>query len=153
MKIDMSMRTMVLWGAAALGMASVLLGCEAETACTAPKLAPNQPNGSSPLASAMVAMDAQLQATIESVMADPEHRWDGRSLATHDLLGLEPTDTTMINAHFEAYAPLYALAIEQFNASPSAIHYNAVVQACTDCHLGTCPGPLERIAKRRSDAP
>lgn len=98
----------------------------------------------------MVAMDAQLQATLEAVMADPQHRWEGRSLVAHDLLGLEPTDGTMINAHFEENAPLYTLAIEQFNASPSAVHYNAVVQACTDCHLGTCPGPLERIAKRRT---
>lgn len=100
----------------------------------------------------MVAMDGQLQATLEAVMADPEHRWEGRSLMSRELLGLEPTDGSMINAHFEEHAPLYSLAIEQFNASPSAQTYNAVVQACTDCHLGTCPGPLERIAKRRSDA-
>lgn len=127
--------------------------CASEPApCSAPTLAPNQPNGSSALASTMVAMDAQLQATLEAVMADPEHRWEGRTLRDHDVLDLEPTDASMINAHFEAHAPLYRLAIEQFNKTPSASTFNAVVQACTDCHLGTCPGPLERIAKRRSEA-
>lgn len=134
-------------------MAGALIRCQPQTeSCSTPTLAPNQPNGSSPLASNMVAMDGQLQATLEAVMADPEHRWDGRSMISHNLLGVEPTDETMINAHFDNHAPLYALAIAQFNASPSASTYNAVVQACTDCHLGTCPGPLERIAKRRSDA-
>ncbi|MDA0939396.1 MAG: hypothetical protein O2990_00185 [Bacteroidetes bacterium] len=143
----------------AFGMAAIVMLACAWARCSpqaesgsAPKLAPNQPNGSSPLASNMVAMDGQLQATLEAVMADPEHSWEGRSLMSHELLGLEPTDASMVNAHFEEHAPLYSLAIKQFNSSPSAQTYNAVVQACTDCHLGTCPGPLERIAKRRSDA-
>ena len=118
----------------------------------APRLAPNQPNGSSPLASAMVAMDAQLQHTLEAVLTDPSHTWEGRSLAAHALTGLEPTDDSMLNSHFEAHAPLYLLAIDQFNDAPSAATFNAVVQACTDCHLGTCPGPLDRIAKRRAQS-
>ncbi len=96
----------------------------------------------------MVAMDNQMQATLESVMADPDHTWDGRTLRNHDLLALEPTGLNMVNGHFLAQAPLYALAIDQFNDSPSADHFNAVVDACTKCHLGTCPGPIERIEKR-----
>ena len=128
-----------------------LMACQEDSpASEAPRLAPNQPNGSSVLAATMVAMDAQLQVTLESVMADPAHSWQGRTLKTHDLLDSEPTDDSMINAHFEEHAPLYNLAISQFNERPSASTFNAVVQSCTDCHLGTCPGPLERIAKRRS---
>jgi hypothetical protein len=125
-------------------------GCADESSsCTAPRLAPNQPNGSSPLAAAMVAMDGQLQQTMQAVMSDPSHSWKGQTLISHALLGLEPTDESMVNDHFESHAPLYQLAIEQFNAQPSASHFNAVVTACENCHLGTCPGPLERIAKRR----
>ena len=125
-----------------------MASCASESAPRAPRLAPNQPNGNSALASAMVAMDSQLQATLTSVMADPDHSWEGRRLVEHDLLGLDPTDDSMINGHYLEQAPLYALAVAQFNAHPSADHFNAIVERCTSCHLGTCPGPLDRIAKR-----
>jgi len=97
----------------------------------------------------MVAMDSQLQVVLETVMADPNHAWEGYTLASHDLLALEPTDNSMVNAHFTTHAPLYLQAIAQFNEAPSADHFNAVVSACADCHHGTCPGPLNRIEKRR----
>lgn len=132
-----------------IGMASLFSCSDANDSCSAPKLAPVQPNGSSPLASAMVVMDNQLQSTLESVLSDSSKSWSGLTLVNHDLQGLTPTDASMINEHFEAHAPLYALAIEQFNNAPSAEHFNAVVDACANCHHGTCPGPLERIAKRR----
>lgn len=138
------MRTVVHWMVAGCLVAS----CGTSEPSNSPVLAPAQPNGSSALASAMVAMDDQLQATLESVMADPNHAWEGRTLRNHELLALEPTAPNMVNAHFRAQAPLYALAIEQFNESPSADRFNAVVDACTNCHLGTCPGPIERIEKR-----
>ena len=73
---------------------------QSQSSCAAPKLAPNQPNGSSALASAMVAMDSQLQVVLEAVMADPNQAWEGYTLASHDLLALEPTDASMINGHF-----------------------------------------------------
>jgi hypothetical protein len=83
-------------------------------------------------------------------MADPNHAWEGYTLASHDLLALEPTDVSMINGHFTTHAPLYLQTIAQFNKAPSAEHFNAVVSACADCHNGTCPGPLTRIEKRRA---
>lgn len=132
---------------AILPILAILAGC-GNAWSPSPTLAPNQPNGSSPLASAMVAMDAQLLQTLDAVMADSSHSWEGRRLMSHDFLALAPTDASMLNGHFEAQAPIYHLAIEQFNASPSAKHYNEVVASCTQCHLGTCPGPLDRIAKR-----
>ena len=136
-------------GSLVLGL-TLLSACDqTASTCAAPKLAPNQPNGSSALASAMVAMDSQLQVVLEAVMADPNHAWEGHTLASHDLLALEPTDASMINGHFTTHAPLYLQAIDQFNESPSADHFNAVVTACADCHHGTCPGPLGRIEKRR----
>ncbi|MAI32726.1 MAG: hypothetical protein CMM07_13765 [Rhodopirellula sp.] len=136
-------------GGLVLGL-SLFSACDqSQSSCAAPKLAPNQPNGSSALASAMVAMDSQLQVVLEAVMADPNHAWEGYTLASHDLLALEPTDASMINGHFTTHAPLYLQAITQFNEAPSADHFNAVVSACADCHHGTCPGPLTRIEKRR----
>ena len=137
-------------GGLALGL-SLFSACgQTESSCTAPKLAPNQPNGSSALASAMVAMDSQLQIVLEAVMADPNHAWEGFTLESHDLLALDPTDASMVNGHFTTHAPLYLQAIAQFNEAPSADHFNAVVSACADCHHGTCPGPLTRIEKRRA---
>ena len=136
-------------GGLVLGL-SLFSACgQTESSCTAPKLAPNQPNGSSALASAMVAMDSQLQIVLEAVMADPNHAWAGFTLESHDLLALEPTDASMVNGHFTTHAPLYLQAIAQFNKAPSAGHFNAVVSAGADCHHGTCPGPLTRIEKRR----
>ena len=136
-------------GGLVLGL-SLFSACgQTESSCTAPKLAPNQPNGSSAMASAMVAMDSQLQIVLEAVMADPNHAWAGFTLESHDLLALEPTDASMVNGHFTTHAPLYLQAIAQFNKAPSAGHFNAVVSACADCHHGTCPGPLTRIEKRR----
>ena len=137
-------------GGLALGL-SLFSACgQTESSCTAPKLAPNQPNGSSALASAMVAMDSQLQIVLEAVMADPNHVWEGFTLESHDLLALEPTDASMVNGHFTTHAPLYLQAIAQFNEAPSADHFNGVVSVCADCHHGTCPGPLTRIEKRRA---
>ena len=45
-----------------------------------PKLAPNQPNGSSALASVMVAMDSQLEVMHASAMTNPNHNWIGQRL-------------------------------------------------------------------------
>ena len=113
------------------------------------QVAPRQPNAVSPLAGAMIGMDSQLNAMRESVMSDPAHSWENRQLAEFDLLGYEPTDSTMINAHFLEWAPVYEQAVLDFNQAPSAITFNAVVQQCSNCHVGTCPGPLTRIEKRR----
>ena len=120
-----------------------------ETNSPTVRVAPRQPNAMSPLAGAMIGMDSQLNAMRESVMSDPAHSWENRQLAEFDLLGYEPTDSTMINAHFLEWAPVYEQAVLDFNQAPSAITFNAVVQQCSNCHVGTCPGPLTRIEKRR----
>ena len=120
-----------------------------ETNSPTVRVAPHQPNAMSPLAGAMIGMDSQLNAMRELVMSDPAHSWENRQLAEFDLLGYEPTDSTMINAHFLEWAPVYEQAVLDFNQAPSAITFNAVVQQCSNCHVGTCPGPLTRIEKRR----
>ena len=131
------------------------LGCATGPAPSSmqPQLAPSQPNGLSELAGTMVAMDDQLAHLLKDMDAEG-FSWEGKSLDMHSLMDRHPTDETMVNGHFEDHAPLYRKAISQFNASPSAQAFNHVVDACKNCHLGTCPGPLERIAKRRvaSDA-
>ena len=126
------------------------LGCASDPAPSPmnARLAPSQPNGLSELAGTMVAMDDQL-AQILTNMDQVGFSWEGQSLDAHSLLDRHPTDATMVNGHFEDHAPLYRQAIAQFNASPSAQAFNHVVDACKNCHLGTCPGPLERIEKRR----
>ena len=96
----------------------------------------------------MVAMDDQL-ARILKDMDTEGFSWEGQSLDAHTLMDRHPTDETMVNGHCEGHAPLYRQAIAQFNASPSAQSFNHVVDACKNCHLGTCPGPLGRIEKRR----
>jgi len=125
-------------------------GCTSEPAPSSPqpRLAPSQPNGLSELAGTMVAMDDQLARILEN-MDETGFSWENQSLDVHSLLDRHPTDRSMVNRHFEEHAPLYRQAIAQFNASPSAEAFNHVVDACKNCHLGTCPGPLERIEKRR----
>ena len=127
-------------------------GCASEPAPSSPqpRLAPSQPNGLSELAGTMVAMDDQLARILEN-MDETGFSWENQSLDAHSLLDRHPTDGSMVNRHFEDHAPLYRQAIAQFNASPGAEAFNHVVDACKNCHLGTCPGPLERIEKRRVD--
>ena len=131
------------------------IGCASDRAPSSPqpRLAPSQPNGLSELAGTMVAMDNQLARILKN-MDETGFSWENQSLDVHSLLDRHPTDGSMVNRHFEDHAPLYRQAIDQFNASPSAEAFNHVVDACKSCHLGTCPGPLERIEKRRvaSDA-
>ena len=128
-------------------------GCASDPAPSSmqPRLAPSQPNGLSELAGTMVAMDDQLARILKN-MDEDGFSWEGQSLDVHSLLDRHPTDATMINVHFEDHAPLYRQAIAQFNTSPSAQAFNHVVDACKSCHLGTCPGPLERIEKRRGSS-
>lgn len=125
-------------------------GCASEPAPSSPqpRLAPSQPNGLSELAGTMVAMDDQLARILEN-MDETGFSWENQSLDAHSLLDRHPTDSSMVNRHFEDHAPLYRQAIAQFNASPGAEAFNHVVDACKNCHLGTCPGPLGRIEKRR----
>ena len=130
-------------------------GCASDPAPSSPqpRLAPSQPNGLSELAGTMVAMDDQLARILKN-MDETGFSWENQSLDVHSLLDRHPTDGSMVNRHFEDHTPLYRQAIAQFNASPGAEAFNHVVDACKNCHLGTCPGPLERIEKRRvaSDA-
>ena len=125
-------------------------GCASEPAPSSPqpRLAPSQPNGLSELAGTMVAMDDQLARILKN-MDETGFSWENQSLDAHSLLDRHPTDSSMVNRHFEDHAPLYRQAIAQFNASPGAEAFNHVVDACKNCHLGTCPGPLGRIEKRR----
>ena len=128
----------------------LVFGCASEPAPSTlqPRLAPSQPNGLSELAGTMVTMDDQLARILKNMVQEGS-TWETQFLDVHSLLDRNPTDDSMVNRHFEDHAPLYRQAITQFNASPSAEAYNQVVDACKSCHLGTCPGPLERIEKRR----
>ena len=63
-------------------------------------------------------------------------------------MDLEPTDSTMLVDGFQALSMAFERYVDEFNTAPNAETYAAVVGGCEACHLRSCPGPLERIAKR-----
>ena len=116
------------------------------SSCTAPKLAPNQPNGSSALASAMVAMDSQLQIVLEASWP-VTYAWAGFTLevrlarsgthrcldgqwALHNPCTIVPAEPSPNSTKHLQLAP----------STPSFLRAQIVT--------GTCPGPLTHIEKR-----
>jgi hypothetical protein len=61
-----------------------------------------------------------------------------------------PTKENMIEGGYQSYALGFLLAIEDLENSTQSTQeeaYNAVINACKNCHLETCPGPIRRIEK------
>ena len=54
----------------------------------------------------------------------------------------------MLVEGFRALTMAFERHVAEFNAAPDAEKYQSVVGGCEACHLRSCPGPLERIAKR-----
>lgn len=111
------------------------------------KLAPPQPNHSSELAIAMRAMDDELVSLL--ARHAEEYAWDGAALTPMDLTQLMPTDSSMLVEGYTAFAMAFGKHIEAFNAAPGPDTYSDVVSGCLSCHMQACPGPIERINKRR----
>jgi hypothetical protein len=112
-----------------------------------PCLAPAQPNRTSELAQAMRDIDLELQSVL-AVLSAGEEATDFR-LTEHDFSKLQPTDSTMLVVGFQALSIAFSSHVSNFNHTPSKETYMAVVGGCVSCHQKACPGPLERIAKRR----
>lgn len=111
-----------------------------------PRLAPVQPNVSSELALSMRGLDAELVSIRERLIAG-EDISDAR-FTEHKFLELAPTDSSMLIEGFQAFTMAFERHVAEFNSAPDAAKYEAVVGGCEACHMRSCPGPLERIAKR-----
>ena len=121
-------------------------GAAVETGKTDPRLAPKQPNYTSELAQSMRDLDAELLEIRELLVAGEGA--DGRHLTEYQFTSLEPTDSSMLVDGFQAMSMAFSHYVAEFNAAPTAETYSAVVGGCEACHLRSCPGPLQRIAKR-----
>lgn len=61
-----------------------------------------------------------------------------------------PTDSETKKPSFDGFATAYLNSLTQLsksNATDAKPNYNAVVQACENCHSEHCPGPLSAIRK------
>jgi len=119
---------------------------EGGEAAADPRLAPAQPNPSSPLAESMRALDGELLEFRGRLIEGKS--LDGAHFSEYRFTELEPTDSTMLVDGFLALSMAFERHVAEFNAAPDAEKYAAVVGGCEACHMRSCPGPLERIAKR-----
>ena len=111
-----------------------------------PRLAPAQPNYTSELAQSMRDLDVELLEIRELLEAGEDV--GGVRITEYQFTALEPTDNSMLVDGFQALSMAFAHHVAAFNAAPTAETYSAVVGGCEACHMRSCPGPLERIAKR-----
>ena len=111
-----------------------------------PRLAPVQPNYTSELAQSMRDLDAELLEIRELLEAGDDV--EGKRITEYQFTALQPTDSSMLVDGFQALSMAFAHHVAEFNAAPAAETYSAVVEGCEACHMRSCPGPLERIAKR-----
>lgn len=121
-------------------------GATLETKQADPRLAPVQPNYTSQLAQSMRDLDAELVAIRELLEAGEDVA--GMRFTEHQFTTLQPTDSSMLVDGFQALSMAFAHQVAEFNAAPDAETYSAVVGGCEACHMRSCPGPLQRIAKR-----
>jgi len=142
------MRTALLLGLFLITLALSLVQCAGggHEPASDPRLAPVQPNFSSELAISMRDLDAELVSIRERLIAG-EDISDAR-FTEHKFLELTPTDSSMLVEGFQTLTLEFERQGAEFNAAPDAAKYEAVVGGCEACHMRSCPGPLERIAKR-----
>lgn len=136
-----------VWGFLALSTACVQCGSGEDEAAPDPRLAPAQPNPTSALAQSMRDLDAELVEIRTRLMEGDD--LVGARLTEYRLTELEPTDSTMLVDGFQALSMAFERHVAEFNAAPDAEKYSAVVGGCEACHMRSCPGPLDRIAKRQ----
>ncbi len=112
-----------------------------------PKLAPLQPNTNSELAQAMRKLDGELVALLADAARTGD--WKGAQISRLQLVGMTPTDSTMLVPGFQGFAMAFDQHVSAFNAAPSVDTYTDVVNGCLSCHRRACPGPVARIEKRK----
>lgn len=115
------------------------------TACVKP---PVNPNGDSELALLMRAMRDSTKSFREMIMNGkvPE-KFPEVFLKIHTAI---PTDSETKKPSFNGFADGYLADLKNLSASDGTsakANYNALVQACENCHSEHCPGPLSAIRK------
>ena len=142
------MRAALLAGLFLMALALSLVQCTGggQAPMSDPRLAPAQPNLSSELAMSMRDLDAELVSIRDRLIAGDDIS-DTR-FTEHKFLELTPTDSTMLVEGFQSLTMAFERKVAEFNAAPDAARYEAVLGGCEACHMRSCPGPLQRIAKR-----
>jgi len=143
------MKNTVFIGLLMAAFATALVQCEGSVATESgadPRLAPVQPNVTSALAQSMRDLDAELLDIRQRLMEGEDLA--GARFTEYHFMEMEPTDSTMLVEGFQALSIAFERQVAEFNAAPDAEKYAAVVGGCEACHMRSCPGPLERIAKR-----
>lgn len=109
---------------------------------------PVNPNGDSELAVLMRQM-RDSTATFKEIIKSGKvpDKFPEVFLKIHTAL---PTDNETKKPSFDGFATAYLNSLSRLsksNANDAMVNYNIVVQACENCHLEHCPGPLSAIRK------
>lgn len=114
--------------------------------------APLNPNGDSELALLMREMLDSAKSFKEVIKSGKvPDKFPEAFLKIHTA---QPTDSETKKSSFDGYADGYLNSLKALSGSNTAnakLNYNAVVQACENCHSEHCPGPLTAIRKLRLD--
>ncbi|MBN8692056.1 MAG: hypothetical protein J0L69_02615 [Bacteroidetes bacterium] len=109
---------------------------------------PINPNGDSELALLMRAMRDSTKSFKEMIMAGKvPAKFPDVFLKIHSAA---PTDSETKKPSFDGFATAYLNSLTQLSKSKTSdakLNYNAVVQACENCHSEHCPGPISTIRK------
>lgn len=109
---------------------------------------PLNPNGDSELALLMRAMRDTASSFKEMIKAGKvPARFPELFLKIHSA---KPTDNETKKPSFDGFADGYLNALKELSHSNEVnvkSNYNALVQACENCHSEHCPGPLSAIRK------
>lgn len=110
--------------------------------------APLNPNGDSELALLMREMLDSAKSFKEIIRSGKvPDKFPEAFLKIHTA---QPTDNETKKASFNGFADGYLHSLKELSGSTTSnakLNYNAVVQACENCHSEHCPGPLTAIRK------
>lgn len=59
----------------------------------------------------------------------------------------EATNPRELTAEFEAFGKMWMNAVDTLQANQDLDSYNAVMDACVNCHQTNCPGPIKKIKR------
>lgn len=105
------------------------------------------PNGQSALAGMMRKMVNDCDQMRADILAG--RAVDSVRYPMPPFIGAEPTEADMKTPVFYAYASGFELAYRNLmsDANHQVANFNALVQACSSCHMNFCRGPLKKISQ------
>lgn len=63
------------------------------------------------------------------------------------ILTAEATNPGEIDAKYYGFANGWLSEVEVLKNEKSLVHYNAIMNACVNCHQSYCPGPIPKIKR------